>query len=99
MIFNKLRHSIISELILQVGNLFPVLDEHDIDHEVLSEDLHSLQLVKIIIKKYLTMRLLRYGQQFTQNVLQKGKLGLRQQLVYRSMPSYHELKRTLLNQY
>ena len=66
-------------MILKVGNLFPALDEHDIDHEILSEDLHSLQLVKAIIKKYLTMRLLRYGQDFTQTVIQKGKLGLRQQ--------------------
>ena len=78
-LFKKLCCLILSKLILKVGNLFPALDEHDIDHEILSEDLHSLQLVKAIIKKYLTMRLLRYGQDFTQTVIQKGKLGLRQQ--------------------
>ena len=40
-LFNKLRNKIMSELVFEVGNLFPALDEHDKDHEVLNEDMHS----------------------------------------------------------
>ena len=53
-LFKKLCVSILSELIHQPGNLFSCLDLHDFDHEVLGEDMHSLQIVKMIIKKYLT---------------------------------------------
>ena len=59
--------------------LFSKLDKHDVDHEAVSEDLHSTQLIKMISNKYFTIRLLRYGQQYTERVIQKSNIGLRQQ--------------------
>ena len=73
-LYNKLRNMILNELIHKVGNLFPTLDEHDMDHEVVNEDLHPFQLVKEIIKRFLTMRLLRYGQNYTESIIQKRKV-------------------------
>ena len=58
---------------------FKQLNGHDREHEFWTEDLHSSQVIKTIVNKYLTMRFYRYGQQYTRNVIQKGKLGLRQQ--------------------
>ena len=60
-------------------SLFKELNEQDKEHEFSMEDLNSFQVIKTIVNKYLTMRFYRYGQQYTRNVLQKGKLGLRQQ--------------------
>ena len=47
---------------------------------MISEDLHSTQVMKAVVNDYLVMRLLRYGQQFTRNVVQKNNIGKRQQL-------------------
>jgi len=58
--------------------LFIELNEHDKEHGLLSGDLHSSQVIKVIVNKYLQMRCYRYAQQFTKNTIQKGKLGLRQ---------------------
>ena len=61
-------------------NIFTNLIEHDINnHEALSEDLHSSQLKKMVCEKYFTLRLLRYGQHYTENVIQLNNIGLRQQ--------------------
>ena len=59
--------------------LFPELNEHDVEHEMLTEDLHSSQLLKTIIEKYVTLRLLTYGKHYTKDVVHKDKIGVRQQ--------------------
>ena len=64
---------------LACEKLFPELNEHDLDHEILTEDMHSSQLLKKIINKYLSIRLFRYGKQYTNDILHKNKIGLRQQ--------------------
>ena len=46
---------------LACEKLFPELNEH----EILTEDMHSSQLLKKIISKYLSIRLFRYGKQYT----------------------------------
>ena len=60
--------------------LFSSLLHHDIQTHCVNEDFHSTQIMKTIIKYYLDMRLLRYSQHYTQNVVLAGKLGKRQQL-------------------
>ena len=57
------------------------MSQHDIEcHDPLAEDLHSSQLCKRIIEKYLNMRLLRYGQTYTDDVIRQGSCGTRQKL-------------------
>mgnify|MGYP001802735547 CR=1 FL=1 len=75
-VFLKLRHAILNELFQR--KLFIELNEHDKEHGLLFGDLHSSQVIKVIVNKYLQMRCYRYAQQFTKNTIQKGKLGLRQ---------------------
>ena len=61
--------------------LFPSLLQHDIDTHSVSEDYHSTQIMKAVIKFYLDMRLHRYAQQYTQKLrCASKKLGKRQQL-------------------
>ena len=66
-------------------DMFEELNEHDKDQELLMEDIHSTQLIKTIVNKYLTMRCHRYGQQIHEGChperddIQKGKHGFRQQ--------------------
>ena len=60
---------------LACEKLFPELNEH----EILTEDMHSSQLLKKIISKYLSIRLFRYGKQYTNDILHKNKIDLRQQ--------------------
>ena len=59
--------------------LFKELSQHDKYNDILTEDIHSSQLTKTIVKKYLTIRFFRYGQQYTRDVIQDKKLGYRQQ--------------------
>ena len=62
-------------------DLFKSLRRHDIDHlDPIAEDLHSTQLCKLIAEKYLNVRLFRYQQTLNEEVVHKGKLGMRQQL-------------------
>ena len=49
--FNRLRLMILSELYTQP--LFENLDEHDKYHDILTEDLHSSQLIKTIVRNIL----------------------------------------------
>ena len=75
---NKNLKAIIVHLINQEltrENLFSELNEH----EALTEDMHSSQLVKKIIEKYTTIRLLTCGKEYTRNILHKDKIGVRQQ--------------------
>ena len=64
---------------LHEKNLFPTLQEHDFDHEILTEDLHSSQLCKKIIEKYLDIRMSTYSRHFNRDILHRNKIGLRQQ--------------------
>ena len=59
---------------------FRDLYEHDFDHEIESEDLHSSQIIKEIIDCYLDIRKFRYSQYYSEIVIKnKGKCGVRQQ--------------------
>jgi hypothetical protein len=60
--------------------LFTSLLQHDLDTHSMTEDYHSTQVMKAIIKSFLKMRLLRYAQQHTMDVVSAGKLGKRHQL-------------------
>ena len=60
--------------------LFCSLLQHDIETHFINEDLHSTQLMKAIVRKFINMRLLRYGQEYTQTVVKRGVLGKRQQM-------------------
>jgi len=64
---------------LATVGLFPSLSTHDLEHDVLTEDMHSTQLCKQIMQKYVTLRLVTYGKHFTKTVIQKNKAGIRQQ--------------------
>ena len=72
-----LRNKVLRDI--STRKVFQCLEEHDLEHEMGCEDLHSLQLVKAISDKFLDLRLLRYGQHFTQTNILKKKTGLRQQ--------------------
>ena len=72
----KMRNSVVHAI---SGNVFASLEEHDFDIDIGTEDLHSLQLTKAIEDSYLNIRLLRYGQYYTEMVLKKSKCGVRQQ--------------------
>ena len=73
------KYIIINSVNGSIQNPFPVLDAHDTDHEILSEDLHSTQLTKTIISYYIKIRLHSYEKQFNKDKLHKNKIGLRQQ--------------------
>jgi hypothetical protein len=60
-------------------SLFESLLQHDLDHACITEDLHSTQLQKAIVNKYLLLRALTYGKDYTKRVIQRKKEGLRQQ--------------------
>ena len=60
-------------------NLFHGL-QCDNENEIVREDLHSSQIIKEILHRFFELRLLRYGQHYSQTVIQKGKCGLRQSL-------------------
>ena len=52
----------------------------DFNDEMVIEDRHSHQLTKEIIGRFIKIRLLRYGQYFTEMTVKKGKSGIRQKL-------------------
>ena len=52
----------------------------DFENEFVGEDIHSYQLTKEILHRFFELRLFRYGQHYTEMVIQKGKCGLRQKL-------------------
>ena len=64
---------------LEGENLFPTLNAHDTEHEILFEDLHSTQLGKLVTKNYCKMRALTYGILYHRSVIQQSKIGIRQQ--------------------
>ena len=50
----------------------------DFENEFVGEDIHSYQPTKEILHRFFELRLIRYGQHYTEMVIQKGKCGLRQ---------------------
>ena len=52
----------------------------DFENEFVDEDIHSYQLTKEILHRFFELLLFRYGQHYTEMVIQKGKCGLRQKL-------------------
>ena len=60
-------------------SFFPQLHDHTHDHEILTEDLYSSQLLKKIIDKYVGLRLITYGKHYTKDILSKDKIGVPQQ--------------------
>ena len=52
----------------------------DLECDFNNEDLPSTQLIKDIVDKYMNVRLLRYGQYYTEMKIIKGKCGMRQKL-------------------
>ena len=62
-----------------LGNVFPQLDEHDKESEIIFSDLHSTQLTKKkIVELYIKIRLYSYEKQFNKDKLHKKNTGLRQ---------------------
>ena len=55
------------------------LRNHDDDFEIWREDHYCFQLIKKITKEFFTIKVLTYGQHYTKTVLQKHKIGYRQQ--------------------
>ena len=60
--------------------LFSSLLQHDIDTHFINEDFHSTQLMKAIGSGFINMRLQRYAQEYTEDVVKRGVLGKRQQM-------------------
>ena len=69
---------------LSVGP-FPDLCDHDLEYNILTEDLHSSQLASRIISQYLTLCRLTYGKQYTKEVVHGEKIGVRQQATKRAL--------------
>jgi len=63
---------------------FPGLCDHDLEHDILTEDLHLSHLASRIISRCLTLRLLTYGKQHTKDVIHGEKLDFvcKQQNLY-----------------
>ena len=53
-------------------SLFETLQNHNNENEFLNEDLHVTQVTKEIVSQYLNLRLLRYGQHYSEMVLNKN---------------------------
>ena len=82
----KLRRSLTNVIIADLSLtrpchvLFSSLLQHDIDTHFINEDFHSTQLMKAIVSEFLNMRLLRYAQEYTEDVVKRNVLGKRQQM-------------------
>ena len=65
------------------SNVFAGLFSHDMEFATnLDEDLHSSQLIKEIASKFLMMRMLRYGQEFTTHSKDVGKRSQSNKLLH-----------------
>lgn len=76
-LFNLLTASVNRHL--STVQLFESLIQHDIDHALIMEDLHSTQLQKSIVNRYLLLRAQTYGRHYRKSVIQHKKEGVRQQ--------------------
>ena len=66
----KMTNFIMSEL--SDKDVFTELFYHDLDyHNDISEDFHSTQIKKAVIKEFLNLRLFRYGQEYSRCVNEK----------------------------
>lgn len=75
----NLRLMLINKVMFESTNVFECLQQHDIENRDLNEDCYSTQIIKSVVYEFLTLRLLRYGQDYTQNI-QKNCMGQRHQL-------------------
>ena len=57
---------------------FPSLRCHDVQNHDPFQDLHSTQISKAIVNERLYIRLLRYGQTFTEDIILNSNNGKRQ---------------------
>ena len=55
--------------IISEKHFFKDLNEHDAEHEAVTEDMHSTQLIKMLANDFFTIRLQRYGQLYTEKVM------------------------------
>ena len=79
-LFGALNNAIIKDLSFTRPSfvLFSSLLQHDLDTHFVDEDYHSTQIMKAVVSKFTKLRLLRYGQEYTNNVVKKDKLGKKQ---------------------
>lgn len=54
---------------IDVGRLFPSLDDHVLEQNPANEEMHSMTLFKLIAERYLHVRCLSYTKLFNQNLL------------------------------
>ena len=73
----KLVGKVVSEL---SPSVFANLWRHDMENSNINEDFHSTQIIKSIALKFFMLRLMRYGQEYTQSVLKLKLIGKRKQL-------------------
>ena len=77
----KIKNILSAKIIRELPcKLFQSLHYHNDENEILNENLHVTQITKEIVNLYLDLRLFRYGQQYTEMVLKKGSLGMRQKV-------------------
>ena len=72
-VVNRVMHGILDV------NIFISLADHDTDHDLGTEDMHSTQLCRTIAERYCDIRLFNHAKFYNENVINKGKLGMRQQ--------------------
>ena len=59
--------------------IFTSLYNHDLEGDSSMEDMHSSQLRRMIANKYFEIHLYNHGRFYNENVINKGKIGIRQQ--------------------
>ena len=65
----------INKVMFELTKVFECLQQHDRENRHSNEHCHSTQIIKSVVYEFLTLRLLPYGQDYTQN-MQKNCLGL-----------------------
>ena len=60
--------------IISEKHFFKDLNEHDAEHEAVTEDMHSTQLIKMLANDFFTIKLQRYGQLYTEKVFKKRRV-------------------------
>ena len=70
---NQVMHELLGK------NIFHPLLLHDLEHDSGTEDMHSSQLCRTIADRYFDIRLFNHGKFYTESVIRKGNIGVRQQ--------------------
>ena len=74
----KLVNKVVHEL--SHSSVFNNIRQHDMEYFCPGTDFRSVQIIKNVARKYLGVRMARYGQTYTKEFLQKNKLGKRRML-------------------